>query len=364
MCSFSSLFILILVTVYIAFMYENAAIMLLVYAQAAFFVVSFLWLFFHKYALKTKVEVPVGISEINKENLVKIKVTNASSFTMNRVKARVIVTDTLSGRKKKSWMKLAEIYHGKNEFVQSIIFSSAGNYEIEVRKLRVYDMTGCVYMSVPVSSSQRVQVMPHMYDVPVKLTNATRNFYGEADVYDESRPGHDNSELFQVREYQKGDRLQNVHWKMTAKQDEIMVKERSLPKSCPVVFLLDATTPAKAKKKAIAFIEAAVSISYSMMDAACPHYVVWYDGNEQDVIRVRVDDEESMFYFLGLLMKIKWEQPKVDVRERYREKYRQEPYMWLLSLDETLTLKKGDEVQAKLDIKDLERSLSHVELLL
>lgn len=364
MCSFLSLIILIIVTIYIALMYENAAIMLLVYVQAAFFVVSFLWLIFHKFALKAKVELPIGISEIGKENMVRIMVENMSIFPMNRVKVRVIVTDTLSRKKKRYWMKLAEVYRGENEFVQSIIFPAAGNYEIAVKKLRVYDMTGCVYVTIPVMSSDRVYVMPNMYDVSAKLTGATRNFYGEADVYDEHRPGKDNNELFHVREYQKGDRLQNVHWKMTAKQDEIMVKEHSLPKSCPVVFLLDVNSPIHGKKDTIAFIEAAVSISYSMMDAACPHYVVWYDSSEQDIVRARVDDEESLFYLLGSLMKVKWEQSKVDIRERYREKYRQEPYMWLLSLNQTLVLKKGDEIQTQLDSKDLEGSLSRVELLL
>ena len=364
MCSFVSLLILILSTIYVALMYENAAIMLLVYIQAAFFVVSFLWLIFHKYALKAKVEVPVGISEVGKENMVRITVNNMSIFTMNRVKARVIVTDTLSGKRKKYWMKLAEIYQGQNEFIQSIIFPAAGNYEIEVKKLKVYDMTGCLYVSVGVKSSDKVQVMPNIFDVSVKLTNGTKNFYGEADVYDEHRAGNDNNELFSVREYQKGDRIQNVHWKMTAKQDEIMVKEHSLPNSCPVVFFLDVNAPMKGKKNALAYVEAAVSVSFSMMDAACPHYVVWYDSNEQDVTRVRVDDEESLFYFMGLLMKTSWELPKVDVRERYREKYRQEPYMWRLALDQTLALKKDDEIQAQLTAKDLKDSLSRVELLL
>ena len=40
--------------------------------------------------------------------------------------------------------------------------------------------------------------------------------------------GYDPSELFDVREFQNGDRLQSVHWKLSARTDELMVKELSL----------------------------------------------------------------------------------------------------------------------------------------
>ena len=63
-------------------------------------------------------------------------------------------------------------------------------------------------------------------------------------------------------------------------------------------------------------------------------------------------------------MGIRWRMPKEDVKERYRVKYRLEPYVWALSLDETLVLKKEDETVTKFSVKELAKSLEQTELVL
>lgn len=364
MCSFIELFVLILVTIYVAFMYESSAVMLFVYVEVAFMLASFTYLMYRMYTLKGAISVPISISEIGKENLVKVNIINNSRIPIMRMKANVMVKDTLGGHSKKCWMKLQEVNTGENEYIRSLILPSAGNYEVSIRKLRIYDFTGLLYINMKVRSTDRVQVMPKLYDVPVRLTMAIKNFYGEADVYDENTPGHDKSELFQIREYQKGDRLQSVHWKMTAKQDAIMVKEHSLPKSCPVILFMDFTPNNRLKSKAICYFEAALSISYSIMDAGCPHYIVWYDSAEKDVKRLRVDDEESLFFAMTMLMKIKWEKTEEDIELRYNEKFRHEPYLHALKINEKLELKKAGEIYATLSENNIEKSLSDIELLL
>ena len=367
MFSFIILLILAYFTVYLAVMYMNSAIMLLLYAEIVYFFVSVITLIYRRLTVKGSVDVPIGISEIGKENLVKIGIKNRSIFAMNRVKAQMVIKDTMSGKKQKKWMKVSQVGNGDNWYAHSVSFQGAGNYEIQLQKLKIYDLTGLMYGIKKVKKSKQIMVMPNIHDVPVKLTLATKNFYGEADVYDENKPGHDNSELFQVREYQKGDRLQHVHWKLTAKQDDLMVKEQSMPKSCPVVLVLNyARTGKKIKRKDImSYMEAAVSISFSIMDAGCAHYVVWYDTGKKDIVRLRVDDEESLFYFIGRFMKVTLDDnPKEDLVERYKEKYRMEPYVWLVGMDEHLNITRNGELIAKLSSDNLEETLGSVEMLL
>ena len=354
-------------TLYFALVYESATVMLVCYAEAVFFVFSLAWLLFRKITVRGRLEVPVGISEPGKENLVKLVICNKSRIPVQRMKALIVVRDSFGGRVKRTWHKVAKASGGETGLMQGISFSASGNYTLVLKKLRIYEGTGLLYTTVSLKkeNTAQVQVIPVLRDVPVRLTAATRNFYGEADVYDDFFPGHDTSEVFQIREYQRGDRLQNVHWKLTAKQEELMVKEHSLPKSCPVVLFL-AYRPGKKKKQRtlVPFLEIAASISFSVMAAGCPHYVAWFDSAEQDVKRLRVEDEESLFFFLGILMRLVWETPKEDIIRRYREKYRQEPYVWGLSLDENLILKKEDGVLANLSERNPQEMLSQIELLL
>lgn len=353
-------------TWYLAMIYESTEFMLLVYLQAALFVLSFFTVCYRKFTISGKITVPVGIAEPGKDSLVKLCVTNKGFRSVARVKALLVVEDFCTGKKTKEWVKLPVVQRGETGFVRTVSFYGTGTYRLRLRKLRVYDGTGLFYGTVKGKSEARIQVLPELHEIPVRLSLSVRNFYGEADVYDEHIPGHDHSELFAVREYQKGDRLQNIHWKLTAKQDELMVKEHSLPKTCPVVLFLD-VHPGKRKRRQeqmISYMEAVASLSFSLTDAGCPHYVVWFDEAEQDIVRVRVDEEESLFAFLIKLLEICFKLPKEDLRLRYREKYRMEPFVWALSLDESLVLKKDDEVLTRLSKKELAKSLGQTELVL
>lgn len=350
------------ITLYVAFMYHSTAMMLLFYVEAALFVVAFISVIFRCFKIRGYIEVPVGIAEKDKDSLVKLVITNSCLLPLNRLQALIVVKDVMRGRKKRYRMSLPVIPKGESEYIRSVSFSGTGNYEIYLQKLKIYDITGILSVRIPIRKQGAVQVMPELHDVPVRLTQATKNFYGEADVYDENQPGHDKSELFQVREYRPGDRLQNVHWKLTAKQDELIVKEYSLPKACPVLLFLS-YRPGK-KKQLLYFLETVSSLSFSMMDAGCPHYIVWYDEAASDVMRIRVDDEESLFYMIGVLMRVHWGRCREDLRQRYRDKYRQEPYVWALTLDEKLQLYKEKEMLTKYSGKKLGSSLGQMELLL
>ena len=324
----------LLATGYFAMIYENPRMMLLVYLQLVLAAVALVVVLYRKFTVKGELDIPVGLTEPGKDTLVKLTLHNKGLLPVLRAKALIVVEDVYFGKKKKRWMKLGEVSRGESSLFRSVAFSGAGLYRVRLKKLRVYDLTGLFHCSIRCKSEKQIQILPELYDVPVRMSMAVRNFYGESDVYDEHRPGHDNSELFQIREYRKGDRLQNIHWKLTAKQDDIMVKEHSLPKACPVVLFLEYHPRRRETKEGtlFAFLEIGASISFSLMDAGCPHFVVWYDDSIQDICRVRVDNEESLFYVIGTMMRNGWKAPKEPLADRYREKFRSEP---LLSVTES-----------------------------
>lgn len=354
----------IAVTTYFAKMYESTELMLLVYLQAVLFVLSFCSLMYRRFTVKARVEIPVGIAEPEKESLVKLLFTNKGLCSVARVKVLLETEDLCNGAKKQSWMTVGQVPRGEQAFVRMLYFSDTGMYRIRLKKLRVYDVTGLFGIKFRVKSEGRVQVLPRLHEVFVKIGYGVMNFYGEADVYDEHRPGQDNNEIFQIREYRPGDRLQDIHWKLSAKREELVVKEHALAKSCPVVlFLAYYSQNRKAGLEPfIPFLEAAASLSFSLVEAACPHYVVWYSEAEQDIVRMRVDDEKSLFCFIGSLMQeSRWDN-RLSPEERYKDKYKTEQYLHGITLDEKLVLKKEGQVLAALSAKELGKSLSELEL--
>ncbi len=365
MFNFIFLLITIVVTMYTALIYDNETIMILGFMGTALFVVSFVLLIFRKFTIKAKIEIPVGISETGKANIVKIKIYNKGIIAIKRAMVRIIVEDEIRGKKRKYWMKLPEITAKENNFTREFVFDDAGDYKFVFKKIRVYDWTNLFYCTIRVNSKEVIQVLPVIHSMMVRLTNASLNFYGESDVYATDKSGYDNNEIYRVREYQPGDRLQNVHWKVTAKQDELMVKEGSFPKACPVVLFLNHNKKEEKKdENTVAFMEIAVSISFALMNEKCPHFVVWYDSKVKELRRIRVDDEESLYLFMGMIMKARWDKLDDSIEKLYEEEYKTDRYVFGISLNEKLEINKNGQLIATLDAKHVDDGLSHMDLVL
>ena len=75
-----------------------------------------------------------------------------------------------------------------------------------------------------------------------------------------------------------------MHWKLSARTDELMVKENSLPKACAVAIAAD-FRGIKKGRQADSFMKLLVSLSFSLMDQKCSHYVAWYDTSINDIVR-------------------------------------------------------------------------------
>ena len=190
---------------------------------------------------------------------------------------------------------------------------------------KILYLLGIGYLTRYVRYEERLSIMPKITPVMIEVGLASRYFQGEAEVYDDKTGGDDVSEVFQIRSFQPGDKIQNIHWKLSAKEDELMVRENSLPMGCPVVILLDISGGQKeTEKQRNHFFEMVISISFGLVEKQCPHYIAWYDEKEHDLIRVRVDTEEKVYYFILLLYGAVQNREKMDIALLYQEKYRGE----------------------------------------
>lgn len=215
----------------------------------------------------------------------------------------------------------------------------AGGYLFRMRRVRIYDWTGWFYLTIYTKQTAAAHLLPQVSELPLQLSGAVRNFFGEAEVYDDLRGGTDTSEVFQIRPYAPGDRLQNIHWKLSAKSEELMVREHSLPKGCAIVLLLGARRMEKlSHRRRDLFLQIAAAISFALTDAGCPHIVSWYDDVRQDLVRMRVDDEESFYEWLLLYLPAQMKQTNVDVEVRYKEKYKNEPILHRLRVEPELAV--------------------------
>lgn len=94
-----------------------------------------------------------------------------------------------------------------------------GTYVIESIKVRVYDMFGLIPIPKKVELKGEIPVLP-VQRMPSIVTDA--NGF-RAKILSKSNSPY--SELYDIREYIQGDPIKSIHWKMSAKKDEVLVRE-------------------------------------------------------------------------------------------------------------------------------------------
>lgn len=153
-----------------------------------------------------------------------------------------------------------------------------GKLELKVEKVRVMDLLGLfclpVFVKVP---PQYINVLPHIEEMEVVLDQQMMEV--DSDRFSPYQPGNDPSEVFQVREFRDGDTLRRVHWKLTQRMGELMVRDFSLPIDHALYFLIEAGAEGGAEELD-RLLGAFASISSALIQQGCAHHVGWIEKEQ------------------------------------------------------------------------------------
>ena len=123
-------------------------------------------------------------------------------------------------------------YHMKN----TVSFRFRGTYDIGVKYFYVYDFFRMFRIRVPVSYLTSVYVLPRRLSLDDLLAQAV----ADSTVRTVSSPLiFDRLEVSDIRDYRMGDSLKSIHWKLSSKSEEFVVKEHNTGTSDQTVIFCD-----------------------------------------------------------------------------------------------------------------------------
>ena len=107
-------------------------------------------------------------------------------------------------------------------------------------------------------------------------------------------PGED----YELREYRPGDPLRSVHWKLSSKWDELIVRERADAVAPLPLFTLDRFgTPEDLDR----LLDKLTGMSRAMLDLQRPHAVLWLDQTGEPQLYPIFDEREYAVCLIALL---------------------------------------------------------------
>ena len=355
-------FVIIGITVYLNILYDWKEGALVISSELVFLFCCFLESFFVRIKTEAGLFVRREIVEQGEEVPISVEINNKSIFPTT-VRVKVVLR---YGGEKKKIKQIWKIYVGgkkKEKFTKNISVKKCGKMEIELGKITVSDWWGGFSLQKSIRERAKILVMPKPCPVNLVVSHRTKWFPIESEEYADDRSGDDNTEVYEIREYRNGDRMQKVHWKVSAKQDDLYIKEYSYPLGAGVLILLEGKKSDRGIKENIPlFLQGIVSLSIAMIDKKCPHYIAWQKKDESFIQRRLIKDEESFYQFLPEFLNIEVNLLETDMKERYRCQYRNAVYSTEIIFTNTLELQVNQ--QEKLQINQgIERFFETTEII-
>ncbi len=162
-----------------------------------------------------KLDVPKNIKMGDNTGLLLIAET-PSIFSFSICRVTVTSTEVMTERVSKK-RKVEIDSRGKKEI--PIDTTHCGAFVYNIKKVRMYDLFKLFFIPKRITFSQEVLVRP-LPVIPEVLPDS--NGF-KARMLKKSSQSY--SEIYDVRDYVVGDPIKNIHWKLSAKRDKILVKE-------------------------------------------------------------------------------------------------------------------------------------------
>ena len=334
----------LLLTGYLFFMYNDTVLSGILIFEILYLPLSLAGLL----GMRRKVEVHAGriptMGERGKKVRAGITVRNQAGIFGARYRLFVSVRNTLTGKKETCCFRGITGAGCEETLWCEFTAEYCGNVEIEAGSIQIYDFLGIFCIKKRIREKKTLKVMPLFEIMPLEITKKTRDFQADAEEYSGERKGDDPSEIYQVREYRRRDSLRDIHWKLSAKEDELIVKERGFPLGCVVLVWIDLAKKDSSPEGFSKVLETAASLSVTLAAEKCIHLAAWYEEEEMRVVSRRVRNEENAYEMIWRLMDAQPYVNEVQKQICYDEAFRGCNFSSVVTIDAKGVLRKDGAV--------------------
>lgn len=218
---------------------------------------------------------------------------------------------------------------GKEEGTAPIILSSnyMGCLEVTIEKIVFFGLFGIGKKERKISLKKEILILPDSKELTISLP-PSRGRAGDGDEAAVSLHGYDSTLYQGVRVYREGDSMRQIHWKMTGKTEEYMVKELGEPALFMPMVFLETTVDKKQPSDLDRLMEEYISVSQWLAEQNIRHMLCWKDGKNGDWNRHLVANLGQLDSCFEILLSTGFQEGNNTTFPEALEKWEQETW-WL-----------------------------------
>jgi len=288
------LLIIVCSAFYILYIWDFSLVLLVVIISVP--VMMFLMLFITKKMTSVSFAVKDKNSAKNEPFDIQLCVKNRSIFPIGKAEALIEYYNIFNNQ-----INAIELHFPiQPRNTQNLTFQLSSKFcgVINIRSayITIYDPLRIFKFRIGKNISENIVILPEGHDIGAALSSNDR-INDESPIYSDSKPGDDPSEVFDLRDYCPGDKLNRIHWKISSKREDFVVKEYSLPIDSPTMLFLNLHCLEDSEYTLPMFdtlIESLVSISQFLISKDRIHTFAYYNAAAKRFEKCIIDSEEAL----------------------------------------------------------------------
>lgn len=245
---------------------------------------------------------------------------NRSNFPAPQLRLKVLFENELTGERLQKSVFMQAGRRASGQTAVAFCGRFCGSIRVTIVRAQVLDMFGIFPFPAGHGDPEQFLVLPETFEPEINLP-LYMGQSDESDLYSTLRPGYDYTEPFQLRPYVPGDSQKQVHWKLTCKYDELIVRDPGLPIERTVLLLWDRAPRAETPAQADAQVRALVSVCITLLQQGVICRLAWNDAQTNSCMRYELRQDNEIYALMAKLLQARASASQTDGVEQYLRLY-------------------------------------------
>lgn len=239
---------------------------------------------------------------MGKRNIIygELVVKNNSFIPVSRVLCKVKVTNRLTKEVTAAVVRLSAAALEETNVKFEISSNQCGYLIAEVSKCYLLDWFGFIPLSCAVGTVGKISILPDTF-VPGIVLSLSATARDDSLSWSQTHKGNDMTEVFALRDYVPGDSLKQIHWKLSSKKQQLIVREPSLPVEKSLLIFWDKNTEESNGKEMDAMAECMVSVCQEILNQGITFTVGWTE--EKLCVFENIDTDDQLLAVIPRMLK-------------------------------------------------------------
>ena len=249
-----------------------------------------------KYSIKTEFAVQSKTTAKNTSFPVQLCITNKSVFPVGKAEVHIEYYNIFNNQINEFEMLVPIQARNTHRVTFQLSSKYCGILKIRSAYINLYDPLRIFRFRTGKNITTEIAIMPEIHEINGSISYTDRESE-ESSIFSENTAGDDPSEVFDLRDYVTGDKLNRIHWKLSSKKDDLIVKDYSMPVDVPCMIFLNLKCYEDSEYTLPVFdtlIETLISVSQFLIENERIHTLVYYNASMHEFCETEITSPEIL----------------------------------------------------------------------